>query len=256
MRASKDNLSSDAVDKRIRVLIKIPHDLRIHVCNIDIHTNGSGIALEELEEKDLRTLIRVPHSGINDPEAASDAEIPETSGPCQAQENCPLRPCPEACPRNTKCCGYPDGGERKQRLKQIDTSKQSQPNIDQLFLTSSKSSGSKFPKNPKKNAKPSPASRLAPNTRKLHEDLHVLVLEQKIEIEMLHKRDAESQKSIATLETRLKNYEEQLSKRPSIDELSTELEVLKAERDSLQKFLKESSEKETREKKELEEKHA
>jgi hypothetical protein len=33
------------------------------------------------------------------------------------------------------------------------------------------------------------------------------VLEQKMEIEMLQKRDAENQKSIATLETFLKNYE-------------------------------------------------
>jgi hypothetical protein len=33
------------------------------------------------------------------------------------------------------------------------------------------------------------------------------VLEQKTEIEMLHKRDAESQKAILHLETRLKNNE-------------------------------------------------
>jgi hypothetical protein len=45
MRASKDNLSSDAIDKRIQLLIKIPRDLRIHVCNKDIHVNGSGIAV-------------------------------------------------------------------------------------------------------------------------------------------------------------------------------------------------------------------
>jgi Fe2+ transport system protein B len=49
---------------------------------------------------------------------------------------------------------------------------------------------------------------------------------------------------------------EQLAKCPSVDKLAAELEVLKAEHDSLQEFLKESSEKETREKKELEEKHA
>jgi hypothetical protein len=49
---------------------------------------------------------------------------------------------------------------------------------------------------------------------------------------------------------------EQLAKNPSVDELSAELEVLKAEHDSLQEFLKESTEKETREKKEQEEKHA
>jgi hypothetical protein len=48
MRASKDNLSSDAVDKRIRLLIKIPRDLKIHVCNLDIHINGSGIAVKLL----------------------------------------------------------------------------------------------------------------------------------------------------------------------------------------------------------------
>jgi hypothetical protein len=41
----------------------------------------------------------------------------------------------------------------------------------------------------------------------MHEDLRVLVLEQKAEIEGLHKRDAESQKAISILETRLKNHE-------------------------------------------------
>jgi hypothetical protein len=45
MRASKDNLSTDAIDKRIRLLIKIPRDLHVHVCNKDIHTNGSGTAV-------------------------------------------------------------------------------------------------------------------------------------------------------------------------------------------------------------------
>ena len=45
------------------------------------------------------------------------------------------------------------------------------------------------------------------NTRKLHDDLRVHVLEQKAEIEALHKRDAESQKAISVLETRLKNLE-------------------------------------------------
>nr|XP_051202604.1 uncharacterized protein LOC127316235 [Lolium perenne] len=348
MRASKDNLSSDAVDKRIRVLIKILRDLRIHMCNIDIHTNGSGIA-----EKDLGTLIRVPHSGTTDPEAASDAEIPETSGPTKSKRAAPSGPAPKRARETPSAAATRRVEKEKQRLKQIDTSKQSQPNIDQFFLMTSKSSGRKLPKNPKKKAKPSPASMPvtlevevppkasssakpdpkdvinlddlpeepnaesskgesdkgasspqpppeqpdvtsaeAPaddaekklllsrateteqqelndfesglkvffakhkNVRQLHEDLRVLVLEQKTEIEGLHKRDAESQKSIATLETRLKNYEEQLANRPSIDALSAELEVLKAERVSLQKFLKESYEKETREKKELEEKHA
>ncbi|KAK1692915.1 hypothetical protein QYE76_009612 [Lolium multiflorum] len=45
MRATKDNLSADALDKRIRVLIKVPRELHVHVCNKDIHMNGSGTAL-------------------------------------------------------------------------------------------------------------------------------------------------------------------------------------------------------------------
>ncbi|KAK1627830.1 hypothetical protein QYE76_002145 [Lolium multiflorum] len=81
MCASKDNLSADALDKRIRVMLKVLLDLRIHVCNIDIHTNGSGTALEALQEKDLGTLTRVPHEGNTDPEVASDAEAPEAPAP-------------------------------------------------------------------------------------------------------------------------------------------------------------------------------
>ncbi|KAK1561657.1 hypothetical protein QYE76_007916 [Lolium multiflorum] len=77
------------------------------------------------------------------------------------------------------------------------------------------------------------------NTRKLHEDLRVHVLEQMTEIEGLRATDAK----------------EEIAKRPSIDALSTQLEVLKAENESLKKFLKESSE-ETKKKKELVEKHA
>lgn len=49
---------------------------------------------------------------------------------------------------------------------------------------------------------------------------------------------------------------EKIASLPSIKEISADLEVVKAERESLQKFLKESSEKETKMKRELEEKHA
>jgi glutaredoxin 2 len=48
---------------------------------------------------------------------------------------------------------------------------------------------------------------------------------------------------------------EEFAKRPSVDSISAELEVLKAEHASLQNFLKESAEKETKAKKVLEEKH-
>ncbi|KAK1696244.1 hypothetical protein QYE76_012941 [Lolium multiflorum] len=149
MRASKDNLSSDAIDKRIQLLIKIPRDLRIHVCNKDIHVNGSGIALEELEEKDLRTLIRVPHSSTSDPEAASDAEVPETSGPAKRKRAAPSGPTPKRARETPSAAATRRAEKEKQRLKQIDTSKQLQLNIDQFFMTSSK-----LPKNPKKKAKP------------------------------------------------------------------------------------------------------
>jgi hypothetical protein len=45
MRATKDNLSADAIDKRIRLLIKIPRELHVHVCYRDIYTSGSGTAV-------------------------------------------------------------------------------------------------------------------------------------------------------------------------------------------------------------------
>jgi predicted nucleic acid-binding Zn-ribbon protein len=49
---------------------------------------------------------------------------------------------------------------------------------------------------------------------------------------------------------------EQLANRPSVDTISAELEVLKTEHASLQNHLKETSEKETKARRELEEKHA
>jgi hypothetical protein len=42
LRATKDNLSSDALDKRLRVMIKIPCDAHSHVCNHDIYMEGIG----------------------------------------------------------------------------------------------------------------------------------------------------------------------------------------------------------------------
>jgi hypothetical protein len=49
---------------------------------------------------------------------------------------------------------------------------------------------------------------------------------------------------------------ELLAKRPSVDEISAKLEVLESKHESLQKSLKESHKRETKTKKELEEKHA
>ncbi|KAK1696517.1 hypothetical protein QYE76_013214 [Lolium multiflorum] len=92
MRATKDNLSADAIDKRIRLLIKIPRELHVHVCNKDIHTNGSGTALEALEENELGTLLRVPSTGNTDPEAASEAEAPEAPRPAKRKKPAPSSP--------------------------------------------------------------------------------------------------------------------------------------------------------------------
>ncbi|KAK1651937.1 hypothetical protein QYE76_069742 [Lolium multiflorum] len=91
--------------------------------------------------------------------------------------------------------------------------------------------------------------------RQLHEDLCVHVLEQKTEIDGLRQSYADSQQAITLLETRVKNYEEEIAKRPSIDALSAQVEVLQAENESLKKFLKESSEEETKKRKELSDKH-
>ncbi|KAK1606870.1 hypothetical protein QYE76_030543 [Lolium multiflorum] len=92
------------------------------------------------------------------------------------------------------------------------------------------------------------------NTR--NEDLRVHVLEQMTEIEGLRQSYADSQKAVSILKTRVKNYEEEIAKRPSIDALSAQVKVLEAENESLKKFLKESSEEETKKKRELMEKHA
>ncbi|KAK1630792.1 hypothetical protein QYE76_005107 [Lolium multiflorum] len=93
------------------------------------------------------------------------------------------------------------------------------------------------------------------NTRKLHEDLRVHVLEQKTEIDGLRQSYADSQKATTLLETRIKNYEEEIAKRPTIDALAAKVEVLEAENESLKKFLKESSEEESKKRKELSDKH-
>ncbi|KAK1682834.1 hypothetical protein QYE76_043682 [Lolium multiflorum] len=136
MRASKDNLSADALDKRIRVLIK----------------------LDALMKKDLGTLTRVPHAGNTDPEDASDAEVPEAPAPAKRKRGASSGPASKRAREAPSAAATRKAEAEKKHLKQIDTSQQSQPNIVQVFLSSSKSSGSKPPKNPKKKSKPSPAT--------------------------------------------------------------------------------------------------
>ncbi|KAK1612832.1 hypothetical protein QYE76_036505 [Lolium multiflorum] len=136
MRASKDNLSADALDKRLRVLIKIPRELKIHVCNMDIHTNGSGTGLEALEENDLGTLLRVPHAGNTDPEVASDAEVPEAPSPSKRKRGPSSGPAAKRAREVASTAATRKAEAEKKRHKLIDTSNRAQPNIHQFFMSS------------------------------------------------------------------------------------------------------------------------
>nr|XP_051210995.1 uncharacterized protein LOC127328436 [Lolium perenne] len=76
---------------------------------------------------------------------------------------------------------------------------------------------------------------------------------QMTEIEGLRWIAENSRRAVLRSETRLK---EETDKRPTIDALSAKVQVLEVENETLKNFLKESSEKETKEKKELSEKHS
>ncbi|KAK1649191.1 hypothetical protein QYE76_066996 [Lolium multiflorum] len=308
MRASKDNLSGDALDKRIRVMIKIPRDVRSRVCNFDIHTDGADTALEALEKKDLGNLTRVPHSGNTHPEAASDAEAPEAPAPAKRKratgsgrrqsEHARLRaPWPPRMPRKKNSASSTLTPAKARKLTSSSSSLNPAQipkdviNLDDILEDPTADSGkgassSKPPPEEPENTSAEAMSNdvgkklmlsgatvwgkpeteqqdlstlgdklrvffakhkaVRQNACQLHEDLRTLVLEQKAEIEQLTKKRAEDQQAIAQLEARLKNNEEELAKLPSVDSVSAELEVLKAELTSLQNFLKESAEKETK----------
>ncbi|KAK1642007.1 hypothetical protein QYE76_059812 [Lolium multiflorum] len=157
-RATKDNLSADAIDKRIRLLIKVPRELHVHVCNKDIHMNGSGTALEALEEGELGTLVRVPSTGNADPEATSEAEAPEAPRPSKRKKVAPSSPPAKRAREVLSTAATRKAEAEKKRLKLIDTSNKAQPSMRHFFKPSG-GSGSQPPKTaPKKTAKPSPAS--------------------------------------------------------------------------------------------------
>ncbi|KAK1611708.1 hypothetical protein QYE76_035381 [Lolium multiflorum] len=159
MRATKDNLSADAIDKRIRLLIKIPRELHVHVCNKDIHTNDSGTALEALEESELGILLRVPSTGNTDPDVASEAEAPEAPRPAKRKKPAPSSPHAKR-PREVLSTAATRKAEaEKKRLSLINTSNKGQPAIQHFFKPSgSGSQPPKAPRVPKKRARPSPAS--------------------------------------------------------------------------------------------------
>ncbi|KAK1614355.1 hypothetical protein QYE76_019872 [Lolium multiflorum] len=158
-RATKDNLSADTIDKRIRLLIKVPRELHVHVCNKDIHTNGSGTALEALEESELGTLLRVPSTGNTDPEAASEAEVHEAPRPPKRKRPAPSSPAAKRAREMPSTAATRKAEAEKKHLKLINTSNKGQPAIQHFFKPSD--SGSQPPKAPKvlkKKVKPSPAS--------------------------------------------------------------------------------------------------
>jgi hypothetical protein len=92
--------------------------------------------LEALKEKDLRTLTRVPHSGNTDPEATSDTEAPEAPATAKQKRGATSGPAPKRVHEAPSTAATQKAEKEKQRLKQIDTSKHSQPNIEQFFLSS------------------------------------------------------------------------------------------------------------------------
>ncbi|KAK1632950.1 hypothetical protein QYE76_007265 [Lolium multiflorum] len=150
MRASKDNLSADAIDKRIRLLIKIARDLHVHVCNKDIHIDGSGIAvISELSSGSLMQAppIRKPHRRRRLPRFRVPRGRAAPSSPAAKRAREVLS---TAATRKAEA--------EKKRIKLIDTSNKGQPDIQQFFKPSG--SGSQPPKAPrvlKKKVKPSPA---------------------------------------------------------------------------------------------------
>ncbi|KAK1618185.1 hypothetical protein QYE76_023702 [Lolium multiflorum] len=154
MRACKDNLSADAIDKRIRLLIKIPRDLHIHVCNKDIFTDGSGTAPSRRANSELSS-------------ESLKREI-MTRKPRQRRKLLKLRPskrrkAASSSPATKRAREAPsiaakEAEAEKKRLKLIDTSNRAQPNIQQFFIPSGTSSGSQAPRIAKKKVKPSPAS--------------------------------------------------------------------------------------------------
>ncbi|KAK1593740.1 hypothetical protein QYE76_018579 [Lolium multiflorum] len=140
MRATKDNLSADAIDKRIRVLIKISRDLHVHVCNKDIHTNGSGTAVRRLDLGLFRT----------------EAEAPEASRPAKRKKPAPSSPHAKRAREVLSTAATRKLEAEKKRLSLINTSNKGQPAIQHFFKPSGQPP--KAPRVLKKRAKPSPAS--------------------------------------------------------------------------------------------------
>ncbi|KAK1644626.1 hypothetical protein QYE76_062431 [Lolium multiflorum] len=271
MRACKDNLSTDAIDKRIRLLIKIPRDLHIHVCNKDIHTDGSGTALRKPSPQDCQEEgktfpgLYARHTGSGgSPKASSAAkpdpkdvinldDLPEDptaeSGKGDSGKDASSTAPPPKQPNVTSTEAPADQVEKKLALSGATGTPQTHPHLFPVLqkapLAQRHAEISAMmekvwgPANTEEQELADLENGLKvffakhknvrQNTRKLHEDLRTHILEQKKEIELLQARDADSQKAIALLETRLKKFEEENAKRPSIDDLSAKIKRTRKE---------------------------
>jgi hypothetical protein len=92
------------------------------------------VQLEDLEEKDLGNLTRVPHSGNTNPEAASDVEAPEGPAPTKRKRGTTSGAASKRAREAPSTAATKKAEKEKLRLKEIDTSKNSQPNIEQFFI--------------------------------------------------------------------------------------------------------------------------
>jgi hypothetical protein len=88
---------------------------------------------DSLEEKDLGTLTRILHSGTSNPEAASDAEVPEGTLPTKRKRAAATGPIAK-CARETPSAKVTKKLEKeKLRLKEIDTGSSKQGFIENFF---------------------------------------------------------------------------------------------------------------------------
>ncbi|KAM0851417.1 hypothetical protein ACQ4PT_052436 [Festuca glaucescens] len=272
MRATKDNLSLDALDKRLQVMIKIPREVHSHACGTDIYTEGAGPSFDSLEEKDLGFLVRTPISGPSNPDPASDAEKDDETEPIL-----PSKRKRESEYGNTSKRGRGVRGSKvssaatkilekeKLRLKEIDTSKKG--GIDQFFyqdqccneITNLMNEVWGNPETEKEDLEEfedafltffAKHKTIRQSTRALHTEMKGVTLDQKHQIEELSAKEVESNKAVEVLAQHL------LTSRPSVDEISAKLKMLEAEHESVQASLKESQANEIKLKKELEAKHA
>ncbi|KAK1665803.1 hypothetical protein QYE76_053962 [Lolium multiflorum] len=117
------------------------------------------LRLEALEENELGTLLRVPSTGNTDPDAASEAEAPETSRPAKRKKAAPSSPHAKRAREVPSTAATRRAEAEKKRLSLIDTSNKGQPDVQHFFKPSgSGSQPPKAPRAPKKKAKPSSAS--------------------------------------------------------------------------------------------------